>query len=157
MRNALLVVSGVAIGLLGALVALASGRGEALGRAYAQTVQGEAGAGAPILGTGGSSPNQNDLCWILMKDKGRDKAGQEHERYALCMYKAMNGGQFFDLIDMRDVTYDSKPAQLNNPGHKADLKVQAMKDMWEEAKKKEEEARKKREEEEKKKKERAGN
>lgn len=152
MRNALLVVSGVAIGLLGALVAVASNRIDPFARAHAQTVQGDAAAGAPILGIGGATPNQNDLCWLLLKDKGRDKAGQEHERYALCLYKAMNGGQFFDLIDMRDVTYDSKPAQLNNPGHKADLKVQAMKDMWEDARKKEEEARKKREEEEKKKK-----
>jgi hypothetical protein len=154
MKNALLVVSGVSIGLLGALVALASNRGM-LPQAEAQTVQADASGATAVMGIGGSAPNLNDLCWVLFKDKGRDKAGVDHDRWALCLYRT-EGGKLFDLVDMREVTYDCKPAQLTVKGHNADVRPQAMKDLWEEAKKKEDEARKKREEEEAKKKKPGG-
>jgi hypothetical protein len=147
MKNALLILSGVALGLLGALGAAARPRGELLAGAQAQTAPPDGGGTSSVLlGTGGATPNQNDLCWVLFKEKGKDRAGAEHDRYALCLYKAMNGGQYFDLADVRELTYDPKPSQLSNPGHKLDLKPQVLKDLWEKAKREETERRRREEE-----------
>ena len=70
MTQALFMVSGVAIGLLAALVAVASSKTEFMSRAEAQAGPGGAGAGGTtILGTGGATNNQNDLCWVLTRVK----------------------------------------------------------------------------------------
>jgi hypothetical protein len=147
MKNAILILTGVALGLLGALGAAAPRRGDLFAGAQAQTMPPDPGGTSVVLGTGGATPNQNDLCWVLFREKGKDRAGADHDRYALCLYKAMNGGQFFDLADVRELTYDPKPSQLFVPGHKPELKPQALKDLWEKSKR-EEEARRRREDEE---------
>lgn len=135
MKNALLVVSGVAVGLLGALVAMASNR-DYIPRAEAQAVQSDAGTSTVIMGTGGSTPNTNDLCWLFMKDHAKDKTGKEHERYSLCLYKATNNGQMFDLIGEREVTYDMK-ATLLPPNIKTAFPPKDLKKAWEDTVRKE--------------------
>jgi hypothetical protein len=125
MKQALFVVSGVAIGLLTALVAVASSGKSCLPQADAQAAgPGDAqSSGNMIMGIGGASPNQNDLCWVLVK--GKNKAG-EGDRYSLSLYKADNKG-VFDLTDVREITYDGKLVQLNHPNHNKDLTPQALK------------------------------
>ncbi len=116
MRNALLVVSGVAIGLLGALVALASGRSP-LPRAEAQAgPAGGGGAQAPtmVLGTGGGSNNLNDLCWVLSKVK----PARGPERTVLSLYRAKRGGEFFDLEDVRMIDADVRIVEFKGDEHK---------------------------------------
>src|SRR5689334_16951231 len=103
MKQALFVVSGVAIGLLSALVALGC-KTEVLPKAEAQAASpadSQAG-GNVVMGIGGASPNQNDLCWVLMKSKAKQGDG---DRYTLSLYKADNKG-VFDLSDVREITYD---------------------------------------------------
>ena len=129
MRNALLVVSGVAIGLLGALVAVASGR-TPLPQAEAQTAQNDAGGSTVVLGTGGATNNTNDLCWLFFKEKAKDRAGKEFERYSLCLYRAVNNGQAFDLVGERDVTYDMK-ATLLPSNFKTAFPPKELKKLWE--------------------------
>jgi len=129
MKQALFVVSGVAIGLLTALMAVGC-KSEALPRAEAQAAgPGDSQANGPvIMGIGGASPNQNDLCWVLMR--GKSKQGEE--RYSLSLYKADNKG-VFDLTDEREITYDGKMVQLNHPGHNKDLTPQAIKKLIDKA------------------------
>ena len=124
MKQALFVVSGVAIGLLTALAAVGSSGKSDLPQANAQAAgPGDSqSAGNVIMGIGGASPNQNDLCWVLVK--GKSKTGEE--RYSLSLYKADNKG-VFDLTDERDITYDGKMIQLNHPGHNKELTPQAIK------------------------------
>ena len=133
MRNALLVVSGVAIGLLGALVTMAS-NGSGMKQAEAQAVQSDAGTSTVIMGTGGSMPNTNDLCWLFFKDRAKDKTGKEHDRYSLCMYKSTNNGQAFDLVGEREVTYDMK-ATLLPPNIKTAFSPKDLKKAWEDTQK----------------------
>ena len=116
MKNALLVVSGVAIGLLGALVAVASNRC-ALPQAEAQA--GPAGGGgaqgpAMVLGTGGASNNVNDLCWVLSKVK----PARGPERTVLALYRAKKQGEAFDLEDVRMIDVDLRVLELDGAEHK---------------------------------------
>jgi hypothetical protein len=114
MKQALFVVSGVAIGLLMALVAVAS-NGRVLPQADAQAgPNGGSGAGSStILGTGGSTQNQNDLCWILTKVK----PVRGPERTVLCMYKAEGQGQHFNLKDVRMIDADIRLIELESKKH----------------------------------------
>jgi hypothetical protein len=143
MRNALLVVSGVSIGLVGALFAGAT-REAGLRAAEAQAgPSGGTGASGPtfVVSTGGATPNQNDLCWITQTEKAKNRQGQEYERMTLTLYKASNNGTSFDLVDTRDITYDAKVAQLNLPGHNGKLTPKEMKKIYDEERRKEEEER----------------
>lgn len=117
MRNALLVVSGVAIGLLGALVAVASHR-SILPEANAQAgPNGGGGAQGPtmVLGTGGGSNNLNDLCWVLTKVK----PARGPERTVLALYRAKKQGEAFDLEDVRMLDVDLRILELDGRDHKA--------------------------------------
>jgi hypothetical protein len=124
MKQALFVVSGVAIGLLSVLVSLGC-KSEVLPRAEAQAAApaDAQASGNVIMGIGGASPNQNDLCWVLVKAKGKQG---DADRYSLSLYKADNRG-VFDLTDVREITYDGKLVQLNHPSHNKDLTPPAIK------------------------------
>ncbi|MBV8881822.1 MAG: hypothetical protein JO332_17825 [Planctomycetaceae bacterium] len=121
MKQALFVISGVAIGLLASLTALLSCRSDLIAKAEAQAAspEGSQASGNMIMGIGGATSNQNDLCWVLIKDKGKTRQG-DYDRYSLSLYKA-NGQGVFDLTDMREITFDGKLLQLNHPGHNKDL------------------------------------
>ncbi len=143
MRNGFVAATGTGIVLLAAAAALAFARPVALPEARAQTVATGAGETGPVMmGIGGAQQNQNDLCWILFRDKGRDRQNQTYDRYALCLYRAVNNGHAFDLVDVRELSYDFKISQLNIPGHSPALAPKAMKRAYEEALRKEEEERK---------------
>ncbi len=127
MKQALFVVSGAAIGLLAALVAVTCSKSDLMARAEAQSAspEGTQSNGNMIMGIGGSTNNQNDLCWVLIKDRGKTRQG-DYDRYSLSLYKA-NGQGVFDLTDMREVSFDGKLIQLNHPGHNKDLTPQNIK------------------------------
>jgi hypothetical protein len=126
MKQALFVMSGVSVGLLASLVAFGCGRTEVIPRALAQAASpdGAQAGGAAIMGIGGASNNINDLCWVLMKDKGHRRQG-DYDRYSLCLYKA-NGQGVFDLTDAREISFDGKLIQLNHPSHNKELTPQAL-------------------------------
>ncbi len=112
MKQALFVVSGVAIGLLTALVAVASS-----GKSYVPEAQAQAGpnggngAGTTtILGTGGSTQNQNDLCWILTSVK----PVKGPQRTVLCLYQAEGQGRHFNLRDVRMIDADIRVIELES-------------------------------------------
>ncbi len=141
MKQALFVLSGVAIGLLSALVAFAS-RSEFIHQADAQSgPAGGNGAGGPavILATGGATPNQNDLLWVFKQDKGKIR-GQEYDRTSVSLYKAANNGASFDLVDTRETTWDGKPVQLNVAGHNKSLSPKELKKAWEQEQREQENA-----------------
>ena len=127
MRNALLVVSAAALGLIGALAFNPDRPAEA------QTVQGEAGGGpAVIMGVGGAAQNQNDNCWVLFKEKAKTREGKEIDRVSLCLYKIAANGQSFDLVDAREITYDGKLSQLASKEHNPKLSPKVIKKEYEE-------------------------
>jgi len=138
MKQALFVVSGVAIGLL---VALVSGK-SFLPQADAQAGP-AAGNGATgplvIVATGGATPNQNDLCWIFRQEKGKNPRGAEYDRSSLSLYKAGSNGTSFDLVDTRETTWDNKPVQLGIGTHNKNLTPQDLKKAWEEELRREQE------------------
>lgn len=145
MKQALFVVSGVAIGLLMALVALGC-KTDFIDKAQAQAgPAGGAGAAGPhvIVATGGATPNQNDLCWVFRQEKGKNAKGVEYDRSILSLYKAGNQGSSFDLVDTREVTWDSKPVQLSVAGHNRGIAPGELKQAWEKEEKEQEERRKK--------------
>lgn len=148
MKHALLVVSGIALGLTVALVS--GGPPEAAAQAGPGPGAGT-DHGAVMLGTGGGMPNQNDLCWILFKEPAMDAEGKPYERTALCLYRATQNGKGFDLMDVRELTWDPKPSQLIGPEHNARLTPEMMRKQWQAAEKKREEARRKKEEEDRRK------
>ena len=92
----------------------------------------------PIVVVGGSAPNVQDLCWVLFNEKSKDSDGKPYNRYALCLYKATNNGRMLHFVDVRELSYDFKAAQLNLKG-RSDNSPRQMKDFWEEAQKKREE------------------
>jgi len=145
MKQALFVLSGVAIGLLSAFVAFGCCKTEFVGQAEAQAGPGAGnGAGGPhvILATGGATPNQNDLCWVFRQEKGKNAKGQEYDRSTLSLYKAGNQGTSFDLVDTRETTWDGKPVQLSVSGHNKSLSPADLKQAWEkEEREREERAR----------------
>lgn len=122
MKQALFVVSGVAIGLLAALVAVTSSRSDLMAQAEAQAgpAAGGAGNGTTVLGTGGASNNQNDLCWVL----SRVKPAKGPERTVLAMYRAKRNGEFFDLEDVRMIDADLRVFELKGPAHSKDYTVE---------------------------------
>ena len=141
MKNAVLIVSGVALGLLVACVSMAS-TGSGLPQAEAQTVQADpAGGPAVVMGIGGAAQNQNDNCWVLFKEKAKNREGKEFDRVSLCLYKILNNGQAFDLVDAREITFDGKLSQLTHPQHNKELAPQVIKKKYEDTLKREEEER----------------
>lgn len=122
MKQALFVVSGAAIGLLAALVAVASStKSEFIPRADAQAGPASGGvAGTTILGTGGGTQNQNDLCWVL----SRVKPAKGPERLVLAMYRAKRNGDFFDLEDVRMIEGDLRVVELRGGAHAKDTSVE---------------------------------
>jgi hypothetical protein len=114
MKQALFVISGVAIGLLASLVAVASSKTELLSRAEAQAAPASGGTnGTTILGTGGATNNQNDLCWVLTKVK----PVRGPERTVLAMYRAERGGEHFNLKDVRFIDADIRLIDLDSKKH----------------------------------------
>ena len=115
MKQALFVVSGMAIGLLAALMAVTFSKADVLSRAEAQAgPNGGNGAGSPtILGTGGSTQNQNDLCWVLTKVK----PVRGPDRTVLLLYKAEAQGNHFNLKDVRFIDADIRVIELDSKKH----------------------------------------
>lgn len=110
MKQALFVVSGVAIGLLASLVAVLSTRTDFMPRAEAQAGPAAGGAGGvTVMGTGGGSNNQNDLCWVL----SRVKPARGPERTVLALYRAERGGELFNLKDVRFIDADLRHLDLD--------------------------------------------
>jgi hypothetical protein len=115
MKQALFVVSGVAIGLLAALVAVASSKTEFISRAEAQAGPAAGGAtGTTVLGTGGGTNNQNDLCWVLTSVK----PARGPQRMVLSLYRAKRGGEYFDLEDVRMIDADQRIIDMKATLHK---------------------------------------
>ena len=111
MKQALFVVSGVAIGLLVALVAVSSSKSNLMAQAEAQA--GPGGAAVPngvgsVMGIGGASNNINDLCWVMTKFK----PVRGPERTVLAMYRAERGGEHFNLKDVRFIDADMRLFEL---------------------------------------------
>ena len=73
----------------------------------------QAGGQGVQMVTGGATPNQQDLCWLLTKV--RIESGLE--RTVLMMYKAQRNGTYFDLIDSRWVDPDFRVAELQATRH----------------------------------------
>jgi hypothetical protein len=132
MKSALLIVSGVILGLAVACV-------QAIPPAEAQTVQEAGGGPAVVMGIGGSAANQNDNCWVLFKEKAKNREGKDVDRVTLCLYRLLKNGQAFDLMDVREITYDAKLSQLNHNEHNKDLDPKLIKKKYEEQLKREEE------------------
>lgn len=135
MKHVLFAAAGLALGWLAA--------GEILGipsGAEAQTPAAGVGTepGPVLMGIGSSQPNQNDLCWVLFRDKPRKGQKIDHDRFTLCLYRAINNGQAFDLADAREVTYDFKAIQLSYPVHNPKVSPKAMKEAFEAAQRAEE-------------------
>jgi len=111
MKQALFVVSGVAIGLLAALVAVTASKSDLMAQAEAQagpaSSSGLSGTGT-IMGIGGASNNINDLCWVLTKVK----PARGPERTVLTMYRAERGGEHFNLKDVRFIDADLRLIEL---------------------------------------------
>ena len=146
MKQALFVLTGVAIGLLSALVALGCCKSDFIRQAEAQAGPGAGnGAGGPhiIIATGGATPNQNDLCWVFRQEKGKNAKGQEYDRSTMSLYKAGSQGGSFDLVDTRETTWDNKPVHLNVGGHNGKLGPADLKQAWEKEQKELEERLKK--------------
>lgn len=111
MKQALFVVSGVAIGLLAALVAVGSAKGDLLPQAEAQAGPGSSsalGGNGTIMGIGGSSNNINDLCWVMT----RIKPVKGPERTVLALYRAERNGELFNLKDVRFIDADLRLIEL---------------------------------------------
>lgn len=111
MKQALFVISGVAIGLLAALVAVGCSKSDLMAQAEAQA--GPGGAGAPngmgsVMGIGGASNNINDICWVMSKFK----PVRGPERTVLMMYRAEKGGEHFNLKDVRFIDADMRLFEL---------------------------------------------
>jgi hypothetical protein len=116
MKQALFVVSGVAIGLLAALVAVTASKSDLMAQAEAQAGPAAGGAGngsGTILGVGGASNNINDLCWVLTKVK----PVRGPERTVLAMYRAERGGEHFNLKDVRFIDADIRLIDLDSKKH----------------------------------------
>jgi len=114
MKQALFVVSGVAIGLLAALVAVTCSKSDLMAQAEAQAGPAAGGAGgSTILGTGGATNNINDLCWVLTKVK----PVRGPERTVLVMYRAERGGEHFNLKDVRFIDADIRMIDLDSKKH----------------------------------------
>ena len=108
MKSALMVVSGLCVGLL-----VSMGRDRWMSPAEAQVSPLGDHAGT-VMATGGASSNQQDLCWILSKVK--PVVGPE--RTVLALYKADKNGDLMQLKDVRFIDADLRLIELNAGVHK---------------------------------------
>lgn len=116
MKNALLIVSGVSLGLIAALAS----RAEICPTADAQAgpaAGAGAGNGTTIVATGGATQNQNDLCWIVAKVK----PVKGPERTVLALYRAERQGESFNLKDVRAIDADLRLIELDAKKHNPDV------------------------------------
>jgi hypothetical protein len=123
MKQALFVMSGVAVGLLAAFVAVTWSKSELMAQVEAQAgpAAGGSGSGIPtILGTGGGTNNVNDLCWVL----SRVKPAKGPERTVLAMYRAKRNGEYFDLEDVRMIDADLRVFELKGSVHSKETSVE---------------------------------
>jgi hypothetical protein len=121
MKQALFVLSGVAFGLATSLVAVLTLRADFVPKAEAQAGPASGGAaGVTVLGTGGGTQNQNDLCWVL----SRIKPARGPERTVLALYRAKRNGECFDLEDVRMVEADFRVIELKGDSHTKNTTVQ---------------------------------
>jgi hypothetical protein len=121
MKLAFGIALGAAVGMFAAMVATHAG-GSSVQTAEAQAGPG-AGAGANgtlILGTGGGTANQNDLCWVLSKVK----PAKGPERTVLALYRAERNGAVFELQDVRMIDADLRVIELKKKLHAADYQVE---------------------------------
>ncbi|MBI2899913.1 MAG: hypothetical protein HYY17_06995 [Planctomycetes bacterium] len=93
-------------------------------RPQTEPQQADSNNGPMILGTGGSTQNKNDVCWILFRD-GKEvgtvktKNGDqklEADRYVLALYRVDEGGKAADLVHLRNVTWDVKLGHMPAAG-----------------------------------------
>lgn len=120
MKQALFVLSGVAIGLFASLAGILSMRSEWVSKAEAQAGPAAGGAaGVTVLGTGGGTQNQNDLCWVL----SRVKPARGPERTVLALYRAKRNGECFDLEDVRMIEADLRVIELKGDSHTKNTSV----------------------------------
>jgi hypothetical protein len=123
MKQALFVISGVAIGLLASLVVVLFSKSDLMAQAEAQAGPAAGGSGSSIptiLGTGGGTNNVNDLCWVL----SRVKPAKGPERTVLAMYRAKRNGEYFDLEDVRMVDADFRVFELKGTLHSKETSVE---------------------------------
>ena len=129
MKHALLVGTGIAFGILATLILGYARISEATVPPQSGPGAGSGtGSGGVVMATGGTSSSQNDICWLFFQDQS--KAG--NARQVLCCYKVTNG-QFFDLIGVREVTYDMKPSFLPT-NFKSKYHPKDLKKLWEKQK-----------------------
>jgi hypothetical protein len=109
MKAMLGVMLGVLAGFAGAALAIQSGW---LPAAEGQAGPGGgagAGQGQTILATGGSTQNQNDLCWVLT----RVKPARGPERTVLALYRAERMGETFSLRSVRAIDADLRAIDMH--------------------------------------------
>lgn len=119
MRRGLWIGTGIAIG-----IGLSVFVGVFTRKAYAKPPQTEPKPpeeghhGPVVLGTGGSTANQNDVCWVLFRDgketgtvkaKGGD-VKLEADRYVLAAYRVK--GEEVSVVQIRNLTWDVKLGRL---------------------------------------------
>lgn len=112
MKNAVLVGVGLGLGFLAAVAMPSNRAADASGQAGPGG--GGGAAGVTILGTGGASQNQNDLCWVLAKVQ----PAKGPQRTVLAMYRAKKNGDYFDLEDVRAIDADLRVVELKVAEHK---------------------------------------
>ncbi len=89
-------------------------------------------SGDMLMATGGCTANTNDIAWVLTKDSFEDpKTKKTIERKVLLCYKVGQNGKLLDIVDVRDITFDSKFMQLPIAGHNGDFSPQHMRDEYE--------------------------
>ncbi len=110
------------------------------------TSAGQDSKGAPmLLATGGSTANTNDIAWVLTTDTFEDPRTREKvECKVLLCYRVGPNGQFMDIVDVRNITWDTKFKQLPVTGHNRAFTPDEFKKEWDQTKKRlDEEAKKK--------------
>ena len=94
-------------------------------------------SGDMVLATGGSTANTNDIAWVLTKDSFEDpKTKKTIERKVLLCYRVAQNGKLMDIVDVRDITFDSKFMQLPLGGHNGDFTPQHMREEYDKMMKK---------------------
>lgn len=89
-------------------------------------------SGDMLLATGGSAANMNDIAWVLTKELFEDPETKKSiERKVLLCYRVAPGGKLTDIVDVRDITWDSKFTQLRLDGHNHQLSPDRMRQEYE--------------------------
>ncbi len=121
MRRGLWIGTGIAIGV-GISFAVGLFALKAHARPQTEPQQADSNNGPMVMGTGGATANQNDICWVLFRDgketgtvktKNGDKA-LEADRYVLACYKVK--GSEVSILELRNVTWDVKAGRLPMKG-----------------------------------------